>query len=575
MRNFYFTVLFIVLACSLSTGCNGGSGGDGKSSGKAIFEFMFSASIPSNLSSGITSDISAQVEGNSIQVTVPSGTALSSIVASFTVSEKALVEVGSIKQENGVTSNDFTNPVVYTVKAEDGSIQSYTVTVKIAPDTFYGWGKAFGGEYQDSLLAFCTDKDGNAYLSLSSSDELPNRVIKINGDGTTAWTKEIEKDGTTTPVISKLEADSSGNIYAKANSFAGGTIIKYDSSGNEIWRRTLNPQESSTSNVTDITAMTINPSGIVYLAGRFSGSVDFDPGEAEDTKTAVSRCNEERCTFFNNYLTKINGDGSYGGTTVFDSLAEIRAIKSDSAGNIYLTGYVSDYYLSLWNSDYDPGPGLDQKNMFGGLDTILIKMNADGSYGWSKLMGGSGDDKSNDIAIDESGNIYITGEFEDQSDFNPDGGEDVRISTGDHDVFLTKINPNGSYSWTKTFAAGETALGKKVTVDETGNIYLSGYFWGSADFDPGQETDIKQSVGNSDIFLTRINKDGTYSWTRTFEPEVVTLDETGCLYLSAIPGGEIYLAGLFYSSMDLNPGNGKDMVTSNGYSDAFITRLHP
>lgn len=575
MKKKHFARLLVPILCLMISGCGGGSDGDGKSSGKNFLEFKFSSSISSNLSSGIITDISGTVDGSTITVNVLAGTKIDSLVADFIVSENAAVEIGTTRQESGHTINNFSNPVTYTVKAEDGSIQNYKVTVNISPETFYVWGRSFGDQENERIQAFCTDSDGNAYLSMAHSYSQPSRFIKIDSRGNTVWTKNNETDGTNLLNIDKLEADSSGNIYAKAITPEGVSIVKYGPSGNELWKKTIKRQDGPTSSYSYISAFTTDPTGSVYLAGRFSGTVDFDPDDSDDSKTAVSRCDEEKCTYFNNFLTKINADGSYGGTTVFDSLADFSAIGSDSSGNIYITGYVSDFYSAIWNSDYDPGPGLDQKRIFGGLDIILIKINSNGSYGWSKLMGGTGRDKSNDIAIDRSGNIYITGEFEGQSDFNPEGGGDLKTATADNDVFLTKIKPDGTYSWTKTFGAGETARGKKVEVDESGNIYLSGYFWGSADFDPGQGTDIKQSVGNSDIFLTKINHDGSYSWTKTFEPDVVLYEEAESLYLSAVPGGDICLAGLFYNSMDLNPGNGKDIVSSNGYSDAFLARLHP
>ena len=125
-------------------------------------------------------------------------------------------------------------------------------------------------------------------------------------------------------------------------------------------------------------------------------------------------------------------------------------------------------------------------------------------YSWTKTMGGAGDDRGYSAAVDGSGNVYVTGYFYETVDFDPGPGTDNHTSAGIQDIFLTKINSDGTYGWTKTMGGiGSDDYGLSATVDGSGNVYLSGYFMVIGDFDPGPGTDNHTSAGDRDIFLTK------------------------------------------------------------------------
>ncbi|MBL9019884.1 MAG: hypothetical protein JNL83_37210 [Myxococcales bacterium] len=132
-------VLMVVLAVSTLFGCgdDGAQPGpdactgllcDGpKSSTKDLTSFSFlDATNPA-----LSMDITAAINGSQIAATVPSGTAVTALVATFTTTGRT-VTVGGVVQESGVASRDFTSPVTYVVTAEDGTTQAYTVTVTVA-----------------------------------------------------------------------------------------------------------------------------------------------------------------------------------------------------------------------------------------------------------------------------------------------------------------------------------------------------------------------------------------------------------------------------------------------------------
>jgi len=95
--------------------------------------------------------------------------------------------------------------------------------------------------------------------------------------------------------------------------------------------------------------------------------------------------------------------------------------------------------------------------------------------------------------------------FSDTVDFDPGPGTDIQISAGGRDAFLTKINSDGTYGWTKTLVGTGSNSSSGITLDTNVNIYLTGGFQNTVDFDPGSRRDNKTSLGNSDIFLTKLN----------------------------------------------------------------------
>lgn len=135
-------------------------------------------------------------------------------------------------------------------------------------------------------------------------------------------------------------------------------------------------------------------------------------------------------------------------------------------------------------------------------DIILTKINSDGSYGFTKTMGGTNQDFGQSLAMDGSDNVYITGHFRSiNADFDP--GADNQTSAGEEDIFLTKINFDGSYDLTTNIGGTDQDFGQSVTVEDNVNFYLTGYFSGSVDFDPSSGTDNHTSAGLEDIYLTK------------------------------------------------------------------------
>lgn len=132
---------------------------------------------------------------------------------------------------------------------------------------------------------------------------------------------------------------------------------------------------------------------------------------------------------------------------------------------------------------------------------------------WTNTIGYSDFDFGESVAVDSNGNIYVTGQFGGTVDFDPGPGTDYHTAAGPENPFLTRFNSDGTYVWTKIIQATDGSVGTSVAVDDNGNIYFTGNFSGTADFDPGEGVDMRMASGGNqnkyDTFLTKITAHGS------------------------------------------------------------------
>jgi hypothetical protein len=296
------------------------------------------------------------------------------------------------------------------------------------------------------------------------------------------------------------------------------------------------------------------------VTGSYTGTVNFGLGfGTTDNKTAVAAQDI--------YVTKINANGTYGWTKVLGGM-EALAITTDSSGNIYVTGFYSgtnNFALDFGTSDYIAAVG--------GLDAFITKINANATYGWTRSIGGTGGEIGYGVAVDLSGNVFLTGYYQATVNFGADfGTTDNKTAAGGMDIFITKINSNVSYGWTKSIGGVNNDIGLAITRSRSGNIYVTGYFMDTVNFglDFGT-TDNKTSIGYQDIFVTKINANGSYGWTKamggygTDEGESITLDSSGNIYTTGFFGS--------WTNFGLDFGT-TDNKNAAGSWDIFINKIN-
>ncbi len=251
-----------------------------------------------------------------------------------------------------------------------------------------------------------------------------------------------------------------------------------------------------------------------------------------------------------------------------------QSVTTDASGNAYITGYFTG------TVDFDPGAGTDSKTSNGGSqDIFLTKINADGTYGWTKQFGGTGEDRGQSVTTDASGNVYMTGYFNGTADFDPGDSTDTKTAGGTgNELFLTKINADGTYGWTKQLISSSSgsnySTGFSIALDSTGNIFLTGYCFGTVNFgqDFGQ-SDSKSTGTTTNFFLTKINSDVTYGWTKNFLPG--SGNGGTCRSVTLDGSGNAYITGSFTGTFDFNPGTGTDSrVAPPSYANIFLTKIN-
>ena len=262
--------------------------------------------------------------------------------------------------------------------------------------------------------------------------------------------------------------------------------------------------------------------GNIYAYGNFnspngSALVDFDPGPG------VFNLN---LTTGNIYISKTDANGNFiwakqigGAGPAFAS-----SITLDANGNIYITGKVG---FGFW--DFNPSPTINTNTYIsGGQANFIEKLDNNGDFIWIKFIKNDYSesyDQINDISVDASGNVYATGSYRLNADFDPGSGVVNLSDVSDAyiQIFALKLDSSGNFVWAKAFkqSSGGSSIdigAHSIKSDTSGNVYICGYFaQGVTDFDPGVGVLNKTSVNSISLFITKLNAMGDLIWVNTYE----------------------------------------------------------
>lgn len=247
------------------------------------------------------------------------------------------------------------------------------------------------------------------------------------------------------------------------------------------------------------------------------------------------------------------------GTAVGSDFATITATAVDSSGNVYITGFFRETINFGGTSLTNPVHLQD--------DIFIAKYNSSGVNQWAKRIGGSVGDKGLGIGTDSSGNVYVTGYFNDTVDFDPGAGTSNLVSAGNSDIFVVKLDTSGALVWAKGLGGTGVDQGLAISVMSTGTFAITGNFgtFGTGiDFGGG----TLNSAGQSDIFVATYDSSGAYIWA-------VRVGGTGVDVGQAIAinsSGEVVMAGTFKGTVVY----GCTSISSNGgasFRDVVVTKF--
>lgn len=459
------------------------------------------------------------------------------------------------------------------------------------------WAKGMGAISNDQANAITVDATGNSYTTgqftgtvdfdpgagisnLTSAGASDIFICKFDALGNFIWVKQM--GGGLQDFGTAITLDVGGNIYTTGgfqsvadfdpgagayniSSFGSTDIFvsKLDPNGNFIWAKQMGGSSSDDGN-----AIGIDPAGNVCSTGQFSGSADFNPGSGTYNFTVVGNVDL--------YVSKLDGDGNFlWAVQVGGDAGEIGfGICLDNNGNVYTTGILDS---ELTGADFDPGPGVLKLY---GVGAFVYKLDGAGNLVWAKALRASPSVNLTrtigySINLDANGNVYTTGNFLNNADFDPGPGVyNLTTLTNVVDVYISKLNSAGDFVWAKQFSASTTGWvnnGTSIAIGVGGSVYLTGLFNGTMDFDPGPGTKNLTPAGSSDVFVSTLDNAGNFISAK----QIGGVDFDRASSIKVDISGNIYLAGAFNQTADFDPCPGTYNLSSTGGYDIFIAKFAP
>ena len=242
-------------------------------------------------------------------------------------------------------------------------------------------------------------------------------------------------------------------------------------------------------------------------------------------------------------------------------------IAVDNSANSYVTGYFDG------SATFGAGEA-NQTTLTSasGNDVFVAKYNSSGALQWAKRAGGTGFDEAYGIAVDGSGNSYVTGYFEGSATFGQgQANQTVLTAAGGADIFVAKYNSSGALQWAKRAGGTVDEVGYGIGVDSSGNSYVTGYFEGSATFGQGQANQtLLTAAGGSDIFVAKYNSSGALQWAKRAGG---TVDEAG-YGIAVDSSGNSYVTGYFEGSATFGAGEANQTIlTAAGSNNVFVANV--
>ena len=427
---------------------------------------------------------------------------------------------------------------------------------------------ADGNVFITGIFGGTVDFDPSATINslASNSNSLDVFVAKYNSAGAYVWARSFGSNVIDEAL--SIDVDSLGNVYSTgffrnsadfdpgagmATLTVAGTedvfIWKLDSNGNFVWARQLGGSSSETG-----WGLRLDSNDNVVTVGTFAGTCDFDPRGSTSNLTSAGAADA--------FISKVSSSGAFvSAQRVGGTLGEVAtSVAVDASNNVYVNGE-----FSSTNGDFDPGVGTFPLTNGGDRDVFTLKLESDGDLAWARAVGGTGADVgagielgddgtihisgyfngtvdfdpsaaiSNLVApglsgyvskldnngafiwagmlggtaigmtVDPYGNLYTTGQFSGTADFDPGEGTVNRTSAGGGDVFVVKLNKNGHLDWARSMGGTGHDLGFGLRVGSTGFVYITGYFQGTADFDPNAGVVSLSSAGSFDGFFLSLS----------------------------------------------------------------------
>lgn len=304
----------------------------------------------------------------------------------------------------------------------------------------------------------------------------------------------------------------------------------------------------------------VDASGNLYTTGSFQGTADFDPGAGISNLTSAGGKDV--------FLQKLDAQGNFVWAKRFGGAGNDIAtfMHCSNSDEIYITGNFEG------TVDFDPNSAVSYQSSMGGSDIFLEKLSTDGNLIMVLSMGGLSGDLGGYVKTDASGNIYLAHSFSGLADVDPGRDQFNLLSQGSLDICVEKLNPLGDFLWGKSIGGSGMEKINGLAIDAGENIYMTGSFEGASDFDPGNSINTHIALGVRDVFIEKINADGTMDWVKchgniggTNEASSISLDMQG----------NPIVTGTFEGTINYSIGeSATSYITSAGETDIFVEKIN-
>lgn len=387
----------------------------------------------------------------------------------------------------------------------------------------YAWLITAGGDRSDKGTHIVADADGYTYI--------------------TGYYNEIADFG---PFNTGFSYPHSKEVY----------VAKIDPDGNYVWVR------NGTNYYDDRgLGLCLDPDGNVYVTGTCWGGLVFGGFSVYNTTSYTDQIfvikldNDGNAIWLKNAGnddgTVTWGTNENGGPQTLYQDDHGQDLVSDSQGNIYVTGFMSNNDTQAHNATFDgilvPLPPQDST-------AFVAKLSNDGVWQWVQTFGGEFEQRDIAITVDDDDNVYMTGAFETTQNFGPH----VMTANGECDIYVTKVDSDGNFLWAIQAGSDDKDVGIDICYGHDDHMYLTGEFRDSAYFGNNLLDNYGGSKGK-DIFVAKITKDGNWVWVNQAGSKKGSDRGNGII---ANKQGNIFVTGQFSGNATF----GAHEVASNGDS---------
>ncbi|MDO7874089.1 hypothetical protein Q5H93_05040 [Hymenobacter sp. ASUV-10] len=358
------------------------------------------------------------------------------------------------------------------------------------------------------------------------------------------WQWAAQSNGSGVGQLKSMAVDGAGNSY-EVGFFTGaiqfGATSLVSQGRSDVFVAKLSPGGSwewavaaGSADSDNATGIVIDATGRIFVSGSFSSQARFG--------ASVLTSQGDMDVF----VAQISPLGKWQWATAAGGPGQDRAsaLAVGSAGDLVVGGRFTDTVAF----------GTSQLVSKGSSDAFVARLTRTGTWQWGIGAGGEENDEVSALAVNAAGDIYATGYFSNTVAF----GSNLLTGQGMDDAFVAKLSSGGRWQWATAATATNTAYGKGLAADPAGGVFVTGSFWGMAQFGPTK----LNSNASDDGFVAKLDDTGAWQWVAPLASD----------YLESIVGialdktGRIYIAGTFSRSIQ----GGAFRLSSRGQQDVFV-----